>query len=118
MLRISARALQSYVNQLRNLRRDKPQNDRFASRRSAHFNSVVADSFVPSQERYDAWFTEVYGIAPTSDEAVSATPSNTHLDDSKAIQNADEFDEAFQQGEASFWHNEFSAAELQKRSFD
>jgi hypothetical protein len=118
MFRLSSLSLQSYLNQLRNLRRDPLHESRDASNRAALFNSTVAATVTPSQESYDAWFQSVYGVDVTSDGAISATPSNQQLDDSKAIQNADEYDDKFQSGEATFWSNEFSKIELQKRGFD
>jgi hypothetical protein len=118
MFRVSAPALQSYLNQFRSLRRDTRRDNMDASNAAFRTNQHVTELMTPSQEKYDAWFKEVYGVEANSDEAISATPSNLALDDTKAMMHADSYDETFLQTEANFWAKEHSAAELRKRGYD
>ena len=109
---------QSYINQIRNLRRNQKAEERAAFRQAIEYNGSLAAAVKPDQDKYDAWFKQVYGVEPNSDEAISATPSNKYLDDTRPILDADEFDSKFQQEETSHWANELSSSTLRKRGFD
>ncbi|KAG5504955.1 hypothetical protein JKF63_04402 [Porcisia hertigi] len=97
---------QGYVAQLP---KPLPASTGRAWMRAMDANSDVRDFYTADAERYDAWYSETYGIEDLSDgSAASGAASNRLLDDTRNMQQAaEEYDLQGVREELEFWSEEF-----------